>query len=345
MSDLRINIGATVDDSFKEAISQLREAANGASDQVSAAVASLVEKQAAVRAELLTTLPQNQPAASPVRVFTRLPEVVSADRSIPRAFTPEQFNAIEPRALEQAFFGFMFGGEEKPYEMDGSVAILSIDGPLSQRGGWWWDGYDAIRGRFEKALADKAVTAVVLKINSPGGVCSGCFSSSRRMTAMKQDAGKPVLAYADESAYSAAYAMACIADEIYLPEEGGVGSVGVIGVLEDYTAFNDKMGIKVAVITSGKYKADGHPDTALTKEVVDRYQERITALGQSFAEVVAASRGMTPDAVLKLEAACLYGEEAVRAGLANEVATFEEVVAKAQAMRAEPKRIQVNRYV
>jgi len=334
MADLRIKVDAS-----------------GVHEAVRRGVDELKALQSAVRAEMLTTLPEHMPAASssaslsPVHVFRRMPEVLSADRSIPRAFSPEQFNAIEPRALEQAFFGFMFGEEQKAYELNGTVAILSIDGPLSQRGGWWWDGYDAIAGRFEKALGDKAVTAVVLKINSPGGVCSGCFSSSRRMSAMKTESKKPVLAYADESAYSAAYAIACSADEIYLPIDGGVGSVGVIGVLEDYTGLNEKMGINVAVITSGKYKADGHPDTALTKEVVDRYQARITALGRSFAELVGASRGMAPEAVLKLEAACLYGDDAVRAGLANGVATLEEVVAQAQAMRPEPKRIQVNRYV
>lgn len=332
MADLRIKIGATVDESLKEALAPI----HAACDRFETLKAEFGKR---------ATGTLKPPIASPVHVFHRLPEVVSPDRSIPRAFTPEELNAIEPRALEQAFFGFFFDGEEKPYEMDGTVAILTIDGPLSQRGGWWWDGYDAIRGRLEKALADKAVTAVVLKINSPGGVCSGCFSSARRMRAMKEEAGKPILAYADESAYSAAYAMACIADEIYLPPEGGVGSVGVIGVLTDWTAFNEKMGIKVAVITSGEYKADGHPDVPLTKEVVARYQERISALGLAFAEIVAGARGMTPDAVLKLEAACLYGEDAVRAGLANAVATLDEVVARAQAMRPEPKRIQITRYV
>lgn len=267
---------------------------------------------------------------SAVRVFHRQPNPASSDRSVPRMVDLDEYMAIQPSAVERAFFGLFDFEDEDAYEMHGSVAVLSIDGPLMQRGGWFYDGYQSIRGRLEKALDDRDVTAVVLKINSPGGVCSGCFSAARAMRAMKEDAGKPVLAYADESAFSAAYAMACIADEIYLPPEGGVGSVGVIGVLEDWTAYNDRVGIKVAVIRSGAYKADGHPDVPLTKDVVDRYQARINTLARSFADVVAASRGMTAEAVLKLEAACLYGEEAVTAGLANGVATFEETVAKAQ---------------
>lgn len=270
-------------------------------------------------------------SGSPIRVFHRHPAPPSSDHRTPRMVDLDEYMAIQPAALERAFFGLFDLEDRKAYEMDGSVAILSIDGPLMQRGGWWYDGYQSIRGRFEKALADKAVSAVVLKINSPGGVCAGCFSAARGMRALKDDAGKPVFAYADESAYSAAYAMACIADEIYLPPEGGVGSVGVIGVLEDWTAFNERVGIKVAVITSGEFKSDGHPDVPLSKAVVDRYQARINQLAQAFAELVGGARAMAPSAVLKLEAACLYGEEAVKAGLANGIATLEETVAKAQA--------------
>ncbi len=272
----------------------------------------------------------SQPMSSPVHVFHRLPADANADRRSPRSFSPDEFMAIEPRALERAFFpGFFDDVETKPYDMSGAVAIIDIDGPLMQRGGYWWDGYEAIRGRFEAALADKAAGAIILKISSPGGVVSGCFAQSRAMRAAKEAAGKPVYAYADESAYSAAYAMACIADKIYLPREGGVGSVGVIGVLEDWTKFNDQMGIKVAVITSGKHKADGHPDVELKQDVIARYQTRINQLADSFIEVVADARGLAKADVRALEADCFYGDDAVRVGLADAVQSYEDVLALA----------------
>lgn len=254
-----------------------------------------------------------------------MPQPTGADRHVPRMIVPEDFMLIEPQALERSFMSF-FDEDDKPYEMEGAVAVVSIDGPLMQRGGWLWDGYESIQGRFEKALDDRAVGAVVLKINSPGGVCSGCFTTARAMRDAKVQRSKPVFAYADESAYSAAYAMASIADEIYLPREGGVGSVGVLGVLEDYTALNEKIGIKVAVITSGKYKAEGHPDVALKPDVIARYQQRINSLAASFAELVGESRGMTPAAVLGLQADSFYGNDAVKAGLANGVKDFDAVV-------------------
>jgi capsid assembly protease len=246
-------------------------------------------------------------------------------------FDLEAEMALEARALERVAAGFLFGdsseGEIKVYD---GVAVVAVDGPLMQRGGYWFDGYAAISTRMRSALMAPEVRSVVLKINSPGGVCAGCFSAMRELRELKAAAGKPVLAYADESAFSAAYALACVADKIYLPREGGVGSVGVIGTLQDWSAFNAKMGVRVAVIVSGSQKADGHPDVPLSKDVIDRYQARIDSLADSFAELVGASRGMTTAAVRGLEAGCFYGDEAVKAGLADGVASFSEVVSFAR---------------
>lgn len=262
---------------------------------------------------------------APVRIFRRQAESASDDPHAPRLFAIDDVMAIEPSALERAYTRGYVEGKSRPYAVAGKVAIVAIDGPLMQRSGSW-DGYDAIRSRFAAAIADHEVEAVVLKISSPGGVCAGCFSAVRAMRELKAQSGKLVIAFADEHAFSAAYAMASVADEIYLPKEGGVGSVGVIGVLEDWTAAAEQMGIRVAVITSGKQKADGHPFIALKPDVLARTQARINSLAVSFAEAVGEARGMTPEAVLALEAACLFGDDAVKAGLADGVLSLEQVL-------------------
>jgi signal peptide peptidase SppA len=254
----------------------------------------------------------------------------------PQAFRLESEMLLESRVLARAAHGglldFLLAAEndDRAYTVDGGVATLGIDGPLMQKGGWWWEGYDTILEKFSAALADPEVTSVVLKINSPGGVCSGCFSAARSMIDLKKKAGKPVYAFADESAYSAAYALACVADEIYIPREGGVGSVGVIGTLQDWSAFNERQGIKVAVVVSGAHKADGHPDMPLKADVVARYQRRVDELATSFIELVSMARGVTTESIRKLEAACVYGDAAIISNLADGISSFEDVVAKAR---------------
>jgi capsid assembly protease len=244
-------------------------------------------------------------------------------------FPLDDLMAMEPRAAARPMLPPL-ETRDASFDRCGAVAVIRIEGPLMQRGGWWWDGYEAIQERFNEALKDATVGAIVLRINSPGGVVAGCFEAVRAMRKAKVAAGKPVIAFADEAAYSAAYAVATVADEIYLPEPGGVGSVGVIGCLFDETEAIKAYGLKIVVVTSGKLKADGHPDVPLSDDVVQRYQARIDDLGDQFAALVAEARGRTSRYVLGLEAACLYGRDAVSKGLADGLRSFDDVLAMAE---------------
>ncbi len=268
------------------------------------------------------------------------PTEVKPAPTVTQRFPLEPVMAMAPDAMQQAFVSSAYE-REKPYDQDGPLAIVSINGPLMQRGGWWWDGYESIRGRFGAALSDPSVGAVALIINSPGGVCAGCFEAANAMRKMAAAAGKSVFAFADEMAYSAGYAMACVAGEIYLPESGGVGSVGVIGVLYDCVKFNEELGFNVVVVASGDQKADGHPDAPLSEEAIARYRERTMQLAGLFAELVGEARGKTPQEVLGLQAACLYGRTAVSAGLANGVKTRDQFLAYAgrEAKKTLPKTV------
>lgn len=242
-------------------------------------------------------------------------------------FPLEEVMAIEPAALPRVVAQRpepSAGSADGAYGRVGTVAVIRIDGPLSQRGGDWWDGYEWIRMRFEAALRDPSVRAVVLRINSPGGVASGCFEAALAMRKAKAAAGKPVFAFADEHGYSAAYAIATCADAIYLPAPGGVGSVGVRTTLFDLSKANEEMGVRVVILASGAKKVDYDPALPLDDETIARWQARTNQLAAIFADVVAKARNMTPEDVLALEGACLYGKDAVRAGLADGVMSWDE---------------------
>jgi signal peptide peptidase SppA len=255
----------------------------------------------------------------------------------------EAVMAIDPMSFDQVFSTLAGheGGlqsrlsaerdsESKPYRMVRSTAQIDIMGPLARRGyeGWFWsiDGYDFIESRFAAALADPTVESVVLHIDSPGGAASGVFETAARMRAMAKASGKKVVAYADDMAASAAYALATAADEIYLPESGIVGSIGVLGVLAEQSVMLQKLGINVRVVTTGQQKADGHPAVALTEDVVKRYQARVDHLGDLFFALVAEARNMTPRDVKRLEAGVFQGAAAKAAGLADGVMSFAEVL-------------------
>lgn len=274
---------------------------------------------------------------------TRRAAKVNDERAVQNRYSFDPIMTMHPDSVrkvaeQQALFG---GWDEpdEPFDRVGPLAVITISGPLMQRGGWWWDGYESIRWRVGEALSADGVGAVALLINSPGGVAAGCFEAAKAMRKMAEAAGKPVFAFADEMAYSAGYAMACVASEIYLPDPGGIGSVGVIGVLYDMVKFNEDLGFNIVVVASGDQKADGHPDLPLSEEAIARYRDRTNQLAGLFAELVGEARGKSTAEVLGLQAGCFYGRGAVTAGLANGVKTRDQFLAYAhrEAKKALPQ--------
>lgn len=224
-------------------------------------------------------------------------------------------------------------GDDTPsgYELRGGVAVLDIEGPIAQRGWYCIDGYDTIAANLDRALGDARVRTVLLRINSPGGAAAGAFEWTREMRTRIEASGKRVVAYADEMAYSGGYAVACIADEIVVPETGGVGSVGVIASLRSWAKANELEGIDVRVVASGAEKADGCPELPMDEGAVARAQKDVDLIAAVFHRWVAERRRMTPEAVRALEAGTRMGAEAVTAGLADRVLGYHALVAELEA--------------
>ena len=229
--------------------------------------------------------------------------------------------------IPQAFEGLREAGR-KVWRISSIVATADHNTPTTG----WERGYDGIADQVCAALSDVRTTAVVMKINSPGGEVAGCFEAVRVMREAAARAGKPLVAYADEMALSGGYALACAASSIFLPPLGQVGSVGAISVLRDRTKMNEEIGLKVVVVRSGTRKAEGHPDIAITQEMIDREQVVIDRMGRTFADVVSAARGVSTEKVLAHEADVLWGPDAVAARLADDVCTFTECLARAAAL-------------
>lgn len=241
--------------------------------------------------------------------------------------------ALLPSAIHHRFDAFV---GDSPVEEDWGtrtpegVGIIDISGPLDQRGGWWWDGYESIQRRVNAALADRQVQSILLDISSPGGVVAGCFEACRAIRAAAVAAGKPIVAFAGEMAASAAYAIACTADAIVVPDTGMVGSVGVVTARWDVTKALDEQGVRIEVITSGARKADGNMAVPITDAELAKLQGIVDLLAGIFAQWVAERRGITVDAVMALEADVFFGQSSLAVRLADQVGTKAEALALAQ---------------
>jgi ClpP class serine protease len=209
---------------------------------------------------------------------------------------------------------------------DGAVQVVSVNGPLEQRPGAWFDDYESIRKRVCLALESTA-RAVVLRINSPGGCLYGTLDTARAIRADAARAGKPLVAFVDGDGCSAAYALACAADETVISSSAVVGSIGVLMAREDASVALSAQGVQVAFVTSGASKAYGRPELAMSERELADTQALVNQLAGPFIAYVAARRGLTTKAVAGYEAGQFTGVAAVQAGLADRLMSLDALIA------------------
>lgn len=216
------------------------------------------------------------------------------------------------------------GDGHRMLSMIGSTAIIPIEGTLVHKGKWLGmdsgeTSYEGLQAQVQRARRDPGVRAVVFEVDSYGGEVAGAFDTAAMIAQLSAE--KPTLAILTDFAYSAGYLLAAAARQIALPETGGVGSIGVIALHADFSAQLEKKGIKVTVISAGSHKADGYPVAPLSDAALSRAQASVDAARDLFAEAVGRYRGPRLDkaAALKTEAMTYRGEEAVAAGLADQV--------------------------
>jgi len=217
----------------------------------------------------------------------------------------------------------------RPYIVKNGVLQIPVKGVLLHdfpyQLGSWATGYDYIWRAFQRGMGDYNVKGIALVEDSPGGEVAGNFDMVDKMFAMRGK--KPVRAYAMESAYSAAYSVASVADTITVSRTGGVGSIGVVTAHVDYSKAMDERGVKVTFIQYGKHKTDGNQYQPLPDDVKSRIQERIDELGQVFVATVARNRGMDEQAIRDTEARTFTATQAVSNGLADAIGSFEDAIA------------------
>lgn len=273
--------------------------------------------------------------------------IIQAVQALPWAILPEKLAVIREILLLRAN-GQRLTPEEIKAEMDAArgdrqiitggqaIAVIPIVGTLIPRGNMMTEMSGAasvqrLQAQFRTALADPEVGSIVLDIDSPGGQVGGIEEFASEIYQARGQ--KRIVAVANTLAASAAYWLASAASELVVTPSGEVGSIGVFTVHQDVSAALDKLGVKMTLISAGKYKTEGNPFEPLGEEALGAAQSLVNEFYEMFTGAVARGRGVNQAAVVDGfgEGRLVSAEQAVRLGMADRVATIDQVINQLQA--------------
>ena len=205
------------------------------------------------------------------------------------------------------------------------VAIVPVKGPLMRSFSFWMWSYEEILRDLTLAQRDEDVSSIILEIDSPGGLVSGCADLAK---AIRMSGPKSVEAFIGGMGASAAYWIASATDRITLGSGAVIGSLGSVIEYVDMEPVFEKMGAKIIRIV-----AEQSPNKRLdpdSEEGRAEMQALVNASGADFVAAVADYRGVTEAEVLSRfgQGLVFDGDEAIRRGMADRRGTLDELIAE-----------------
>ena len=214
----------------------------------------------------------------------------------------------------------------------GSIAVIPVYGILNQRYAGDFSGpggtsVQQLSQAIRSAVNDPNVKAIVLDIDSPGGSISGIAELAAEIRANRGK--KKITAVSNTLCASAAYWLAAQCTEIAVSPTSLTGSIGVYQAHEDDSAALEAAGVKITLISAGKYKVEGNSVEPLTDEARKAMQAMVDTFYGMFTADVAKGRGTTQARVAGGlgQGRVLTAQDAVSQGLADRVATLDDVLA------------------
>lgn len=247
------------------------------------------------------------------------------------------YHGITPEAV-QSRVGQRPDGSYRMRLRDG-VAIIPIDGPIFPKATMLQmisgaASLQLIALDFAKALDDPDIRAIVLELDSPGGVVGGISEMAGTIRGAR--GRKPIVAYVDGVAASAAFWLAAAADEIVIGDTGVVGSIGVVAQVTVQEK-PDQAGERTYEIVSTN-AANKRPDPT-SEDGRAQIVARLDALESVFVGSVAAYLGMSASELVAAgdNGGVRVGSDAVAAGLATRLGNFEDLLTELTGRRPTDK--------
>lgn len=211
------------------------------------------------------------------------------------------------------------------------IAIIDVIGPIFTRANLFTEissavSLDSLEQQLDAALYDDSIKAIILRIDSPGGQVTGTHEFASYLDEACEI--KPIVAYVQGMACSAAYWIASATSRIYADKTAILGSIGVIATWTDDSKARTAAGlIDYEVVSSQSPKKHLNPAQDQGRAEL---QQELDGLADIFIDDVASFRDVRRNKVMSDfgQGSTFLASDAIRIQMADEIGSLRGVIAE-----------------
>ncbi|TNE27899.1 MAG: signal peptide peptidase SppA [Bacteroidetes bacterium] len=191
-------------------------------------------------------------------------------------------------------------------------------------------GAETIIEALREVRTNDDIAAVVLRVNSPGGLSLAGDAMWREVQLTAE--AKPLVVSMGNVAASAGYLISAPADYIMVQPQTITGSIGVFAMFPIAEGLlHDKLGVNFETVATHEMAGMGVPDRPLTEAEYALLQNNVDVIYNRFRDAVASGRDMDRAAVDKLAKGRVWtGVQAIENGLADGEGGLVDAIEKAK---------------
>ena len=206
------------------------------------------------------------------------------------------------------------------------IAVIYAQGPII-----YGEGNDSNIGQeiFSKTIRkikkSKRVKAVVLRIDSPGGVALTSEIIWDELIELKKE--KPIVVSMGNVAASGGYYLSTVADKVFANDFTITGSIGVFAMVPNIAEFSKRIGINAEQVETNENSIFYTPFEKPTQKFQLDVKKNIENIYEMFKKRVSDGRNISMNEVEALAQGRVWsGEQALKNGLANEEGDIKEAI-------------------
>lgn len=218
-----------------------------------------------------------------------------------------------------AFSIFNGGGDHKSFRITSKPSILKLE-----INGVIIDGKKILKPLI-KYRDENFIKAVVVEVNSPGGVVGPSQEIYEELKRVREESKKPLVIVSNGLMASGAYYSAVAGDKIVVQPGTLVGSIGVIMQFTNLQKLYEWAKVSRFSITTGKYKDSGAEYRPMRDDERALFQDMMTDVWNQFITAVATGRNLKPEVVKQYaDGRVLTGQQAKAVGLVDVIGTVSD---------------------